>query len=80
MRLIGMYLMWVGVLFAVRVVIAVFAQFGVSGAPWTINVAFAKLGFVAAAAGLGVGASLVRVALLRAQRRSAQRDHSLVIY
>jgi hypothetical protein len=79
MKLIGHYLLWIGVLVAVADVVAIFGHFGIAGASWIINVAVAKLGFVAAGGLMAVGASLVRVGRIREARRLASGSRARML-
>jgi hypothetical protein len=53
---------------------AIFLHLGIAGAPWLVNVALAKLGFVAALGLLGGGAVAGRLARRADERRLGAGD------
>ena len=65
MRAFGKFLMGLGAATGVAVAITAFGHFGVAGAPWLVNVALAKLGFVASTGLMAGGAVSVRLARRR---------------
>ena len=68
MHRFGQFLMTLGAAVGVLVAIAMLAHWGVAGAPWLVNVALAKLGFIAAGGLLAGGAVSVRLAARRKER------------
>ncbi|MDQ3673187.1 MAG: hypothetical protein M3365_02285 [Gemmatimonadota bacterium] len=62
MRRFGEFLMALGVGVGVIVALLMLAQYGFPGAPWIVNVALAKLGFLAAGGLIAGGAVGVRIA------------------
>jgi hypothetical protein len=54
--------------------IAIFFHLGIAGVPWLVNVALAKLGFVAAIGLLGGGAVTGRIARREADKRLEPGD------
>jgi hypothetical protein len=69
MRRIANVLMTLGLAVGVLDASAIFFHLGLAGVPWLINVALAKLGFIAALGLLGGGAVPGRLS----QRHDAQR-------
>jgi hypothetical protein len=54
--------------------VAIFFHFGIAGVPWLVNVALAKLGFIAALGLLGGGAVTGRLARREEEKRLASGD------
>ena len=75
MKRLGQLLMGLGAAVGVLVAIAMLAHVGVTGAPWLVNVALAKLGVVASLGMIAGGATSTRIANRRERSRSlpAQR-------
>ena len=69
MKRFGGLLIALGAAVGVAVGLAMFAHLGVSGAPWLVNVALAKLGLVAAGGLMAGGAVTLRIANRRAQSK-----------
>jgi hypothetical protein len=62
MRSLGQFLMGLGAAVGIVVALAMFAHLGLIGVPWLVNVALAKLGFVASLGLMTAGAVAVRLA------------------
>ena len=73
MRRFGQLLMALGAAVGAGVALAVFAHLGVAGAPWLVNVAIAKLGFISAGGLMTGGAISVRLAARRELRQLGSR-------
>jgi hypothetical protein len=65
--------MGLGAAVGVLVTLAIFAHAGLLGVPWLVNVALAKLGFIAAAGLMAGGAATVRISARRERRQLASR-------
>lgn len=72
MKKLGNLLMACGAGVGLAVGVAIVAHLGIAGAPWLVNVALAKLGLVASASMMAGGATTVRLAKRREQRRSGE--------
>lgn len=74
MRRIGELLMALGVGVGLVLAFLVVGDFGVAGASWLVNVALAKLGFIAAGGLIAGGAVSIRIAKRQEQRRLESRS------
>lgn len=74
MRRIANVLMALGVAVGVADACAIFFHLGLAGVPWLVNVALAKLGFVAALGLLGGGAVTGRLARRQELERLGSGD------
>ena len=66
--------MGLGAAVGVATAIAILAHLGFAGVPWLVNVALAKLGFIASLGLIGGGAVSVRLANRRDQRALLEGD------
>lgn len=64
----GQLLMWIGAAVGAAVGIAILAHAGLSGVPWLVNVALAKLGILSSFGLMGGGAVFQRLAARRDDR------------
>ena len=74
MRRIANILFALGLAVGAADAVAIFFHFGFAGVPWLLNVALAKLGFVAALGLLGGGAVTARIANRDDARRLGSGD------
>jgi hypothetical protein len=68
MRRLGQLMIALGAAEGALVALAVMVHLGVGNAPWIVNVALAKLGFIAAGGLMTAGAVSVRLAARRERR------------
>jgi uncharacterized membrane protein YqaE (UPF0057 family) len=69
----GTFLIGLGLTVGVGTTVAVFGHLGLAGAPWLVNIALAKLGYIAAG-GLMAGGAVSARAAIRRERTNQLRD------
>lgn len=74
MRRIANVLLALGLSVGAADAVAIFFHLGIAGLPWLVNVALAKLGFVAALGLLGGGAVTGRLARREEEKRLGSGD------
>ena len=74
MRRIANALLALGVVVGAADAVAIFFHLGIAGVPWLVNVALAKLGFVAALGLLGGGAVTGRIARRDEEKKLGSGD------
>ena len=69
MKRVGGFLIGLGLTVGVGTTLAVFGHIGLAGSPWLINVALAKLAYIASGGLMAAGAVSIRATTRREQAR-----------